>query len=130
MGNIEIEVWFLAANGLTLFSILADYFIKSFFPKRWFCFNELISIILQLTLDERKTLWKVMLTFKAARVSFGTFLLRQLLPFECLQSYLQPSLWSLWGFITFLTGKYEDLQCWLPRRICFGDFTDRAASVL
>ena len=72
-------------------NVLAN-FLKSLFPKPWFCFNELISLVSQPTLGERNSLWKVTLTFKARKVSFGAFLPQQLLPFERLQSSLQPSL--------------------------------------
>lgn len=140
----EIAVRFLEPNGW--FYLIYYWYMKSFYfltdasetfsPNSTFCFSGwilkilLIFQILQPTLGERRALWKVTLTFKTTRVSFGAFLPQQLLPFESLQSYLQPSLWSPWGLITFLTGKYENLQCWLTRRVCFGNFTDRAASVL
>lgn len=104
-----MEVWLLVPNGLTLCNILADNVIKSVSPKPWFCFSEFVSLILQHTRGERKTRWKVTLTFKATGVSFGTFLPWWLLPSECLRSYLQPSLWSPWGLITSLTSKPEDL---------------------
>lgn len=110
-------------------NVLAN-FLKSLFPIRWFCFSELISLVSQPTLGERNSLWKVTLTFKARKVSFGAFLSQQLLPFECLQSSLQPSLQSPWGLIRFLIAKWEDLQRWLTRRPCFGNFRQRSFSLV
>lgn len=75
-------------------------------------------------------LGKVTLPFKATGVSFGTFLPKQLLPSESLPGRLLPSLWSPWGLIMFPAGKYEIVQCWFTRRLCYGNFTDRTASVL
>ena len=103
-------------------------FLKSLFPKPWFWFNELISLILQPTLGERKTV-ESYTDFQSHKGILWWFLLQLLLPSECLQSYLQPSLQSPQGLITFLIGMSEDLQCWLTRRPCIGNLTDRAASI-
>lgn len=92
--------------------------------------GELISPLLPSTLGDRRMLGKVTLPFKATGVSFGAFLPQQLLPSESLPSCLLPSLRSPWGLIMFLAGQYEIVQCWLTRRVCYGNFTGRTASVL